>query len=90
VITTALGGAAEIVALGNMAITIDAKDPGPLSAAIAKLAADPALRRRLASNGLSTARRHFGRERLARELPPVYEETLSRVHGTQLIRGAEA
>jgi glycosyltransferase involved in cell wall biosynthesis len=82
VITTALGGAAEIVALGDFAVTIDAKDPASLGAAIAKLAADNALRARLGSNGLSTARSHFGRERLARELPPVYEEVLSRLHGT--------
>jgi glycosyltransferase involved in cell wall biosynthesis len=90
VITTALGGAAEIVSLGDMAVTIDARNPASLSSAITKLAADPAFRARLGSNGLSTARRHFGRERLARELPAVYEETLSRVHGTQFIRGAEA
>jgi glycosyltransferase involved in cell wall biosynthesis len=90
VITTGLGGAAEIVSLGDFALTVDAKDPRSLSAAIGKLVVDPALRQHLGSNGVSTARRHFGRERLARELPPVYEETLSRVHGTQLIRGAEA
>jgi glycosyltransferase involved in cell wall biosynthesis len=82
VITTAMGGAAEIVAMGDFAVTIDAKSPASLGAAIAKLAADNALRARLGSNGLSTARRHFGRERLARELPPVYEEVLSRLHET--------
>jgi len=83
VITTGLGGAAEIVKLGEFALLIDPTDPATLAAAIAKIARDRDLRHRLGSNGLSTARRYFGRERLARELPPVYEEVLSRVHGTR-------
>ncbi len=83
VITTGLGGAAEIVKLGDFAVIVDPTDPASLASAIANLAGDPELRQRLGSNGLSTARRHFGRERLARELPPVYEEVLSRVHGTR-------
>jgi len=90
VITTGLGGAAEITSLGEFALTIDPSQPASLAGAIAKFVADPELRRRLGSNGLSTARRHFGRERLARELPPVYEEVLSRVHGTRSIRTARA
>lgn len=89
VITTGLGGAAEIVALGEFALTVD-KEPASLARAITKLAADTGLRKRLGSNGLSTARRYFGRERLARELPPVYEEVLSRVHGTKFTRTAHA
>jgi len=89
-ITTGLGGAAEIIALGDVALKIDATDPESLTSAIAKLAADPKLRLRLGSNGLSTARRYFGRERLARELPAVYEEVLSRIHGTKFTRTARA
>jgi len=90
VITTGLGGAKEIVNLGEFALTIDPKNPEELGAAITKLVSDPALRRQLGSNGLSTARVHFGRERLARELPPVYEEVLSRLHGTEFTRAARA
>lgn len=88
VITTGLGGASEIVALGDFALTIDSANPKSLANAIAKLAAEPRLTARLGSNGLSTARLHFGRERLARELPAVYEEVLSRVHGPKSSRAA--
>ncbi|MGZ4787331.1 MAG: glycosyltransferase family 4 protein [Terriglobales bacterium] len=90
VITTGIGGAAEIISLGDMSLKINATDPASLTGAIAKLAADPELRHRLGSNGLSTARRYFGRERLARELPPVYEEVLSKVHGPNSNRAAHA
>ena len=90
VITTGLGGAAEIVSLGDFSLTIDPNQPSSVGTAISKLAADPQLRDRLGSNGLSTARRSFGRERLARELPAVYEEVLSRVHGTRSSRTAHA
>ena len=79
VVTTGLGGASEIVSLGDFALTIDSQNPVSLANAISKLAADRQLCRRLGSNGMSTARLHFGRERLARELPAVYEEVLSRV-----------
>ncbi|HUN87872.1 MAG TPA: glycosyltransferase family 4 protein [Terriglobales bacterium] len=90
VITAGLGGAAEIVAGNQCALTFDVKRPESLTEAITKLAEDAGLRNRLGSNGLSTARRDFGRERLARELPPVYEEVLSRVHGTKFTRAAGA
>lgn len=80
VVTTGLGGAAEIISLGDCALKIDAKEPSSLANAIVKLASNSELRNRLGSNGLSIARRHFGRERLARKLPQVYEQVLRRVH----------
>jgi glycosyltransferase involved in cell wall biosynthesis len=86
VITTNLGGAAEITALGDFALTIDRMDPATLTTAITKLTTNPELRARLGSNGLSTARANFGRERLARQLPAVYEEVLSRNHGPKFTR----
>jgi glycosyltransferase involved in cell wall biosynthesis len=90
VVTTGLGGAAEIVSLGDFSLIIDSSQPSSLANAISKLAADSDLRQRLGSNGLSTAGRCFGRERLARELPPVYEEVLSRIHGTKSTRATNA
>ena len=90
VITAGLGGAAEIVTGNECALTFDVKQPKSLTEAMAKLAGDAALRERLSSNGLSTARRNFGRERLARELPPVYEEVLSRIHDSGFIKSARA
>jgi len=88
VITAGLGGAAEIITGNDCALTFDVKQPKSLADAITKLARDTELRRRLGSNGLSTARRDFGRERLARELPPVYEEVLSRIHDRKTTRAA--
>lgn len=90
VITTALGGASEIIAHGDFALTIDPQNPVSLANAIANVCADPTLKHRLGSNGLSTARLHFGRERLARELPSVYEEVFSRVHGPNSSHAAHA
>jgi glycosyltransferase involved in cell wall biosynthesis len=90
VITTGLGGANEIISLGEFALTIDPQQPEMLASAISKLVSDPALRQQMGSNGLSTANSHFGRERLARELPAVYEEVLSRLHGTEFTRAARA
>lgn len=81
VITAGLGGASEIIAGNDCALIFDVKQPKSLTQALSTLVSDAALRKRLGSNGLSTARRDFGRERLARELPPVYEEALSRIHG---------
>lgn len=73
VISTSLGGAAEIIALGEAAIPLNPCTPESLAQSIAKLVSDPALRTRLGRNGMDLARKHFGRARLAAELPPVYE-----------------
>jgi glycosyltransferase involved in cell wall biosynthesis len=73
VISTALGGAAEIIAMGEAVIPLHPCTPEYLAQCINKLATDPALRTRLGRNGVDLARKHFGRARLAAELPPVYE-----------------
>jgi glycosyltransferase involved in cell wall biosynthesis len=73
VISSGVGGAAEILMMGDFALAFRLNDAASLSNAIAKLAADPKLRSLLGRNGLNTARERFGRERLARELLPVYE-----------------
>lgn len=73
VISSGVGGAGEILMMGDFALAFKLNDADSLAYAIAKLARDPALRTLLGRNGLNTARARFGRERLARELPPVYE-----------------
>lgn len=73
VIGSALGGAAEILKLGNFARTFTPNNAASLAAMIAELASNPALRAHLGANGLSIARARFGRTRLASELLPVYE-----------------
>jgi glycosyltransferase involved in cell wall biosynthesis len=73
VISSGVGGAGEILMMGDFALAFKLNDAESLANAIAKLARDPSLRALLGRNGLNTARERFGRERLARELPPVYE-----------------
>jgi len=73
VISSGVGGAGEILMMGDFSLAFKLNDAESLAKAIARLARDPALRALLGRNGLSTARERFGRERLARELPPVYE-----------------
>jgi glycosyltransferase involved in cell wall biosynthesis len=73
VVSSGVGGAGEILMMGDFALGFKLNDAESLAHAIAKLARDPALRSLLGRNGLNTARARFGRERLARELPPVYE-----------------
>jgi glycosyltransferase involved in cell wall biosynthesis len=74
VISSAVGGAGEILMMGDFALAFRLNDADRLADAIAKLTKDPALRVLLGRNGLNTAHARFGRERLATELLPVYEE----------------
>jgi glycosyltransferase involved in cell wall biosynthesis len=73
VISSGVGGAGEILMMGDFALAFKLNNAETLARAIAKLVGDTKLRDLLARNGLNTARERFGRERLARELPPVYE-----------------
>jgi glycosyltransferase involved in cell wall biosynthesis len=73
VISSGVGGAGEILMMGDFALAFKLNNPESLADAIERLATDPKLRSLLGRNGLNTARERFGRDRLARELPPVYE-----------------
>ncbi len=72
VITTALGGAHELIAPGG-ALTFVAGDAEMLATCIVELARDRDLRQRLASNGLDHARNNFDRRRLGPALVEIYE-----------------
>ena len=73
VISSGVGGAGEILMMGDFALAFKLNNADSLASAITRLAKDAELRTLLGRNGLNTARARFGRERLARELPPVYE-----------------
>jgi glycosyltransferase involved in cell wall biosynthesis len=64
VVATALGGSAEFLDDGRNCLVVAPDDPHALAAAVARLADDPALRRRLASGGRVTAD-SLGVDRLA-------------------------
>jgi glycosyltransferase involved in cell wall biosynthesis len=73
VISSGVGGAGEILMMGDFALAFKLNNAESLAKAMTRLANDGNLRSLLGRNGLNTARARFGRERLARELPPVYE-----------------
>lgn len=73
VIASVAGGAAELFIDGAEALGHRPGDAAELAGAIARLAADRALRLRLGAAAADAARRRFTRERLASELIPIYE-----------------
>jgi glycosyltransferase involved in cell wall biosynthesis len=68
------GGAAEIVTPGVDALTHPRGDHASLALRIAELAAAPELRAGLGHAARRTAEERFRRERLAREMAPLYRE----------------
>ncbi|HWR13926.1 MAG TPA: glycosyltransferase family 4 protein [Terriglobales bacterium] len=76
VISSGKGGAAEVLRMGEFALTFESGNSASMAGAISRLVQDVNLRSRLGSNGLNAARLRFGRERLATELIPLYEECL--------------
>jgi len=76
VITSASGGAAELVEPEVDALTHRAGDAADLSRAIARLVADPGLRARLGTHARMAACRRFDPDRLARDVVNVYEQTV--------------
>ncbi len=66
------GGAAEIVTAGEDALVHEPGSVVELAARVSELVRDPALRAALGARAVRSARRRFARERLARELTPIY------------------
>jgi glycosyltransferase involved in cell wall biosynthesis len=73
VITSASGGAAELVDAGVDALTHAPGDVAGLSQCIARVADDPELRHALGTRARATAGRRFDSDRMAREVAAVYE-----------------
>ena len=73
VITSASGGAAELVDAGEDALTHTPGDVAGLSQCIVRVAGDPELRHQLGIRARASACRRFDSERLAREVVAVYE-----------------
>jgi glycosyltransferase involved in cell wall biosynthesis len=66
------GGAAEIVTPGEDALVHEAGCAPALAQRMGELARDPSLRAALGRRAAHSARRRFARERLAKELMPIY------------------
>jgi len=73
VVTSASGGAAELIEAGTDALTHTPGDVKGLSQCILRLAVDAELRRGLGTVARASACRRFDPERLAREMAAVYE-----------------
>lgn len=79
-IVSAAGGAAEMVTDQVDALTYQPGDTAVLTRLIALLVNDRALRQKLGNSACASAARRFGRERLAREVVPLYDQALAQVH----------
>ena len=75
VITSATGGAAELVTAGEDALTHVPGDAASLSVCISRVARDRVLRRELGARARASACQRFDSDRFARELVTVYEAT---------------
>jgi glycosyltransferase involved in cell wall biosynthesis len=76
VITSAAGGAAELISAGNNALDFRMGDCAHLAARIRELADDAQLRRRLGAAGRMTVMENFDRRRLGNQLASLYRKIL--------------
>lgn len=76
VITTAVGGAAELVSTGNNALDFRMGDCAHLAERIRELAGDSRLRSRLGAAGRKTVLENFDRRRLGNQLAGFYRQIL--------------
>jgi glycosyltransferase involved in cell wall biosynthesis len=73
VIVTAVGGAGELIEPGENALAVPAGESAALARAIERLAAEPALRARLAEAGRANAASRFSLARLSAEALAFYD-----------------
>ena len=75
-VTSGSGGVAELVTPGVDCVTHTPGDPQALAAAIAGLAADPAVRKQYGDRARASAERRFDPKRFAAAMAAAYEEAL--------------
>lgn len=80
VIATAVGGSVELVDDGRTGILVPSDDDAALAAALARLAGDVALRRRMGQAGRDRAAAQFTVDAMVRRMEAIYAECL-RGHG---------
>jgi len=73
VIATAVGGTPEVVTDGITGLLIPPRDADALAAALERLLADPAWRRRLGASARRHVEANFSLDRLGREINEIYE-----------------
>lgn len=78
VVASSVGGVPEAVEDGDTGLLVPPRDPVRLAAALERLLVDPALRRRLGSNGRERVREHFSLEAFQQAHVAVYRRELVR------------
>jgi glycosyltransferase involved in cell wall biosynthesis len=90
VVASAVGGLLGTIDPGKTGELVPPGDPAALADALARLAADPELRRRLGVAGRRRYEREFTVERMARETGEVYARVLAAAPGRAPARRAPA
>jgi glycosyltransferase involved in cell wall biosynthesis len=83
IVATDMPGCREIVRDGVTGLLVPPGDRAALSAALARLVADPALRRAMGMAGRSLVERAFGEERVAQDTLALYQTVLRERLGTR-------
>ena len=83
VISSRVGGNAELIEDGVTGLLVPPEDSSALSSALLKLLGDPGLAQRIAQAGHESTVRNFSFERLVREVDELYSELLLRSGGTR-------
>jgi glycosyltransferase involved in cell wall biosynthesis len=78
ILATRVSAVPEVVVDGETGLLVPPADAAALAAAMVRLAADPALRARLATAGRVRVEKIFGLDRMIDETLAVYREVLSR------------
>lgn len=78
VVASAVGGIPEVVTDGADGLLVPSGDPDALAAAVIRLLADPALRRRLGDAGYRTVAERFSIDAQVRRVEAIYDEELVR------------
>lgn len=78
VVSSAIGGTAEVVEDGRSGLLVPPEDPEALAAALRRLAADETLRARLSAAARERVESEFAREVMARRVEAAYERVLGR------------
>jgi glycosyltransferase involved in cell wall biosynthesis len=76
VVSTATGGAKEVLSHGGAGLEVAGGSAGSLAAALARLCSDAAFRAELGARGRATAVEHFDHSLLAPRLARIYDELL--------------
>ncbi len=76
VITTRVAGMVDVLGEGKNALFVSARDPSAIAGAIARLAGDGELRRRMGEANAARIREHYTAEIVARRFAGLYERVL--------------